>query len=709
MTEEREDNVMEAIATMMHPRSIAVVGATPRLQYGGRFLNNLLETKYAGRVYPINPKYDELMGVRCYPDIASLPEAPDLAGIIVRADRVMEVLEECATKGVKTCVIIAGGFAEIGTEEKKNTQKAMSELAKNTGMRLCGPNCLGIANVKDNIWPCSAVLADILATKTGDLALVSQSGATAFGPFLVRAQDRDIGFSYILSTGNQADLDTSDFIRYCIRQPEVKGVAGYFETIRDADKFRTVAEEALQLHKPIVALKIGRSAAGQRAALSHTASMTGSDQSYDAFFKQLGVIRIEDWDELVETASFLIKTPPFKKQSLGIVAHSGGVASLLADKGEQVMPVPQPSQTTRKGLDDILQGFGSSANPADITWHAFEEEFSDVLNLMLTDDEFGGLVIGTAGTETQAERIIRASEQTDKPVAMLWTGSERNNTGLPLIRRSARVPVFARAENLAKAIRASLEFHKAKDRYEKWTAHGAHSRTSTEDFRLSNADGTLGLMESLDLLSHFGIPVTRGGLARSASEAALVSDRIGYPVVLKVDSPDLPHKTDLGLVKIGLKSKDEVRAAFDELQSKVESMASRAQVNGILVQEMVSGGTEVIVGVKVEPQMGPVLLFGLGGIFTEVMKDISLRVCPVTPDDVQEMIRDVKGFKLLQGYRGAPPADIEALEGALLNTARLAMNLKGQIREIDINPLLVLPKGQGVRAIDALVITGLVE
>jgi len=435
--------------------------------------------------------------------------------------------------------------------------------------------------------------------------------------------------------------------------------------------------------------------------------MTGSDQSYDALFKQVGVIRVEDWDELVETASFLAKTPPFRKETVGIVAHSGGVASLLADKCEQVISVPQPSPKTREGLDNILQGFGSSANPSDITWHAFEEEFADILNLMMSDDGFGGVVVGTAGTDSQAERIIKASEQTDKPMAMLWTGSERDTAGLPLIKKSHRVPVFYRAENLGKAIKASLDFYRTKARHAKKPAAEARAAQPVTGIDITGKkEGPLGLMESLELLSSFSITTSKGSLAQSPKEAARIADKIGYPVVLKVDSPDLPHKTDLGLVKVGLSSKAEVESAFSDIERKLKAIKTPVSINGVLVQEMISGGTEVIIGIKQEPQLGPALLFGLGGIFTEVMKDFSLRVCPVSRDDVREMIREIKGFKLLEGFRGSPPADIDALEEALLNAARLAMALKDRIKEIDINPLLVLPKGQGVRAIDALLIKG---
>lgn len=693
-----DEATYRAIDIMLHPKSVCVIGATQRMQYGGRFLNNLLETKFRGNVYPINPRYKEIMNVPCYPDVASLPEAPDLAGIIVPYENTKEVLEDCAKKGVKTGVIITGQFAELQTEERKDAQQWLKDFAMRTGMRLCGPNCLGIANVKDNIWPSSANMRDIKNTIPGELALISQSGASAFGPFLLRAQDRGIGYDYILSTGNEADLEAADFIRYCLRQPNIKAVVAYFEAIKDGDKFREVAAEALDLGKPIVALKIGRSAAGIKAALSHTASMTGSDKVVDAIFKQLGITRVEDWDELLETGNLLAKRRLFKKETVAVLAHSGGVASLLSDKCEPVLGMPQPSPATRKGLDDILQSFGSPANPADVTWHAFNEDMDTILKFMLDEEAYGSLVIGTAGTDDQADRIIKAAAATDKPVAMLWTGSERATDGLRKMQAS-RVPVFYRTENLAKALRAAVNYHHT---LAKWRSRKTSEKAAVKAMS-TGKKGTLGLQEGFNLLSEFGIATAKNGVARSAREAAKIAGEFGYPVVLKAQ---VPHKSDLGLIKVGLKSKSAVENAYRELIQKLSDTKSRAKGDGILVQEMVGSGTEVIIGVKRDPQFGPTLLFGMGGTMTEIMQDISLRVCPVSSDDIKEMFTEVKGFRLLTGFRGRPVADIKALEDTLLNVSNLAMSMKDELTELDINPLIVLPQGQGVRAVDVLAVMG---
>jgi acyl-CoA synthetase (NDP forming) len=700
----QDEQVMEKIEIMLHPRSIAIIGASARLQYGGRFLNNLLESGYSGSIFPINPRHEELMGVRCYPDVTSLPEAPDLAAVIVPFESTMPVLEECARTGAKTAVIITAGFAEKGTDDRRAAQQALQDFARRTGIRLCGPNCLGIANVTDRIWACSAALPDIKTITAGNIALVCQSGASAFGPFLARARDRGLDFSYIISTGNEADLDTSDFIRYCIHRPEVKAIVAYFEAIKDGEKFRIAAREALALGKAIVAIKIGRSSAGQRAALSHTASMTGADQAYDALFKQAGVIRLDDWDEVLDVTSLLMKTPPFHKKNIGIVAHSGGVASLLADKCEQIMEVPQPADATKQGLENILKGFGSSANPADITWHAFEEDLVDILNLMLNDDAYGGVVLGTAGSDKQAERIIGVAEKTQKPLAMLWTGSERETNGLRLLQYSRRVPVFYGAETLGKAIKASLYYHRIRKYYTDAGGYRGIAAGASVRLNIPKQKGPLGLMESLKLLSSFGIGIPKGGLANSVEEAGKLADGIGYPVVLKVDSPDLPHKTDLGLVKIGLRSRAEVEKAFLKMQEIISKLGSSASIRGILVQEMVAEGTEVIMGIKQDPMLGQVLLFGLGGIFTEALRDFSVRVCPINEFDAREMIHEIKGFRILEGFRGKAPADIAALEKTLLNLSGLVVATKERITELDINPLIVLPQNKGVMAVDALMV-----
>ena len=693
-----EDNDLKSIDIMLHPQSICIIGATQRLQYGGRFLQNLIETKYKGRIYPVNPRYEEIMGVRCYPDVASLPEAPDLAGIVVPYENIKDVLVDCGKKGVKTGVIITGQFAEIGTPDRKETQAWLKEFTLSSGMRLCGPNCLGIANVTDNMWSAATGINVIKNTVAGDIALVSQSGATAFGPFQHRAQDRGLGLSHIISTGNEADLSATDFILYCLRQPNVKGIVAYFEGIKDGDKFRRVAEEALKLEKPIVALKVGRSASGQKAAMSHTASMTGSDEVIDAIFKQFGITRAEDWDELLEIGACLAKAHPLKKKTVGIISSSGGVATQLADKCEQVVGIPQASPATKEGLSKILRGFGSAANPADVTGRAGTEELDTILDLVLKEEAFGGLVLGLGGSDEQAQRIIRAADSTDKPVMMAWIRSEREASGLRLL-QSSRVAMFYRIENLAKAMRALINYHERLDRFRNGeTAEPITKRVHIAD--IVNQSGNLELSKSFELLTRFGIPTAKSAITGSLGEAERIAESFNFPAVVKAQ---MPHKTDKGLVKVNLNSKSAVRNAYREIKEKLKATPETAD-NGILVQEMVKGGIEVIIGIKNDPVFGPAILLGMGGILAELIKDVSLRVCPISLADIRDMMSEIKGFGLLKGFRGQGPYDIPALEDTLLKVSNLAYQLKDELAELDINPLIVLPEGQGVRAVDALVV-----
>ena len=392
----------------------------------------------------------------------------------------------------------------------------------------------------------------------------------------------------------------------------------------------------------------------------------------------------------------MAKRRPWKKETVGVLAHSGGVASLLSDKCEQVLGMPQPAPATRKALNDILQDFGSPANPADVTWHAFNEDMNTILKLMLNEEAYGSLVIGTAGTDDQSGMIIKAAMATEKPIAMLWTGSERATDGLRKMQAS-RVPVFYRAENLQKALRAALNYQHFQSRWQ-----NRKNDVGNDIKSISFAKkGTLSLQEGMKLLAGFDIPVAKNAVAHSAREAVSIASSFGYPVVLKAQ---VPHKSDLGLVKVGLKSKSAMENAYREMHKKLETVKGKATGDGILVQEMVGAGTEVIIGVKRDPQFGPTILFGMGGTMTELMQDVSLRVCPVSRDDIQEMFSEVKGFRLLTGFRGRPAGDVKALEDTLLKVSNLAMSLKNELQELDINPLIVLADGQGVRAVDVLAV-----
>src|ERR1700744_1549646 len=448
---------MASIDKMLNPRSIAIVGATPRMQYGGRFLAAALKAKDRVRVYAVNPRYDEIMGVKSYSSVSALPEAPDVVAVVVRYDQVLDVLEESRRKGAGSAIVISAGFAERGVDDRRELQGELGAFASTSGMRISGPNCLGLANVKDDIWATSSSRG--AEGLTGPIGLVCQSGATAFGPFLVRAVENGIGLSYIISTGNEAALDFSDFARYLLDDPDTRVIAGFVEGFKRADKFLEVAKLAAGRGKPIVLIKIGRSELGARAAQSHTAALTGADARYDAIFAQYGVIRVQDYDELLEVAHLLAVPPKPAVPGVAVVSHSGGISSLTADMcGQAGLDLPTLGPKASDGINGILKGFGWAANPADVTGFANSESFPGIMEHMAGDPRMGKLVVARAGGDAQAQQVISQRDRTDKGVVFLWTGSRDAKAGLGLL-KNARIPVFYTPDMLARGLRSRLAYH----------------------------------------------------------------------------------------------------------------------------------------------------------------------------------------------------------------------------------------------------------
>ena len=704
------DSMLASIDKMLNPKSIAVVGATPRMQYGGRFLNAALKAKDRVNVYAVNPRYDEIQGIKSYPSVSDLPEAPDLVGIVVPYDQVLDVLKESHQRGAKSAVVISAGFSERQVDDRRDLQGELGAFALESGLRICGPNCLGLANIRDDIWAsASSRGADGL---TGPIGLICQSGASAFGPFLSRAVESGIGLSHIISTGNEADLDFSDFARYLLDDDGVKVIAGFVEGFKDARKLVEVAKLAAERGKPIVLIKIGRSELGTRAARSHTAALTGMDQRYDAMFAQYGITRVQDYDELLEVCQILAHSPKPVQPGIAVVSHSGGVSSLTADMcGQAGLDLPPLTDQARDGINGILKGFGWAANPSDVTGFANSESFPEIMGHMTGQPNIGCLVIASAGADAQAKQVIAHRDESlkqGKGVAFLWTGTRGATAGLPML-KEANVPIFYVPDKLAQGISALQKYHSWRDlRLSRGFA--AQQAMSQQQIQMlaelrpngSSRGSALSEHRSKQLINAWGVSTNQEILAATSAEAVDAAQSIGFPVVLKVDSPDILHKTEAGVVRLGLQNAEQVAAAYDEIMSNARNHAPTGVLNGVLVQEMVAGGTEVIVGVSYDDQLGPVLLFGTGGIMVEVYNDVALRLCPINLEEAQEMIGQVKGARLLQGFRGSPKGDVTALAGVLVQVSQLAVNLEGQLSELDINPLIVLPEGQGVKAVDAL-------
>lgn len=691
---------------MLNPRTIAVVGASPTEgSYGARLLAAAMKSRDRVDVFAVNPKYREIGEMRAYPKVSDLPKVPDLVGIAVKYDKVLDVLKDSHSVGAGSALVISSGFAERGEDSRVALQLELGEFAQTSGLRMVGPNSLGFANIKNDIWPTAS--SRIVAGNAGPIGLVCQSGATAFGPLLLRAADSGIGLSYLISTGNEGDLDFSDFVRYLVDDPDTRVIGGFVEGFRDVRKFLAVAELAAEREKPIVLIKIGRSEPGGRAALSHTGALTGADAVYDAAFKQAGVVRATDYDDLLETANLLAQCRKPKARGIAVISHSGGIGSLVADVcGAAGLELPLLGSAAREGINAIVNERGSAGNPADVTGFARSEHFPRIMRHMIDEPDVGTLVVASAGRGDQVDQVVSLRDDCDKNVAFFWTASREDTEALDKL-RAADVPLFFRPASLASSLRAMLDYHAWRDLRLMDGIPTVPPMTPEQELAIAGlrAGGRTSLSESQgrELLAGWSVDSPNQLRAESPQEAVIAAQRLGYPVVLKADSADILHKTEAGVVRLGLGSPAAVSEGFSEIIDNAARNAPRAELRGVLVQEMIRYGVEMIVSVSYDAQFGPVLLLGTGGVMVEVIGDVSRRLCPITHTEAAGMVSELKGEILLRGFRGQPGADIEALLDALVRISQMAVQLDGRLAELEINPLAVLPVGKGVTALDALV------
>ena len=707
------DDQLKSIHLMLNPKSMAIVGATPRMQYGGRFLNAALRGKDKVRIYPVNPRYEEIQGLKSYPSVTDLPEAPDVVGIVIPYNNVLNVLQESYAKGTRAAVVISAGFSERGEQDRADLQSELTEFCRESGLRMSGPNCLGLANIKDGIWASSSSRG--VAGLSGNIGLICQSGASAFGPFLVRAVDEKIGFSYIISTGNEADLDFCDFARYLIDDDSTDVIAGFVEGFKDGKKFLEVAKLALKKRKPIILIKIGKSQFGTRAAKSHTAALTGEDENYEAAFSQYGVIRVQDYDDLLQISNLFAQTGRLNSEGISVVSHSGGISSLTADMlGQAGLDLPELESKSRDGINEVLQGRGWASNPSDVTGFANSESFPSIMDNMIAGDNMGCLVVASAGGEEQINQVIEARsrylsapEGQQKQLVYLWTGSRVEESTLQKL-QEAKIPLFYTPDKLGYALKHLVDYHKRADYMAQNAPDSTFELSAIQKESIKHvkslSKSQLSEDESKKLIENWGVITPQRFLTQSSDEAVEAANKLGFPVVLKVDSSEILHKTEAGVVRVNVKDDVEVSSVFNEIMESAKKVSNAKDINGVLVEEMVTGGIEVMAGLTVDEQLGPVILFGSGGTSVEVYKDVTRRICPISKQDAFEMIDEVNASVLLKGFRGASPKDIEALAHLLVNLSQLGASLSEDVKELDLNPVMVLDKGQGVKAADALVI-----
>ena len=703
------------LKNFLKPRSIAIVGASSNLNsISGKPLRFLKAHGYKGKVFPINPKYDEIEGLKCYPSLLDLPETPDLVLVAINYKMVIEILKQCAEIKAKYVAIYSSGFAEVGEEGKKLQEKIL-KLCKETGIRILGPNCQGLVNLHDSVCASFSGSLELKPLIPGGIGFVTQSGALGYSIFNLM-QEAGIGISYIVSTGNEADLNTLDFLEYMVEDSNTKALVAYLESIKDGKQFSRIADRALELCKPIITLKVGRTEIGQKAAASHTASLTGSEAVFDAFVDQKGIIRVEDIEDIIDLAGLIENNRMPKGKKLGIVTTSGGAGILVADQAVSLgLEVPEIPEETQKVLSSIVPDYGSTNNPVDVTAQVINdpEGFSKVLSELTESPEIDGLVIvvtmitGKPG-EKMAQDIVNHVKKCDKPIVVAWTAGEKLMGKSLAILKSGKIPCFTSPIRAVNALGLLMKYIEFRNNYLNDSLYKKGISASIEKVRetkssIDSPNSVLSEHESKIILEQYGIPITRETVVSSLEEAIEAACEIGFPVALKIDSPDIPHKTEANAIKLNLNSREEVEKAYKEIMKNVRNYNSEAKINGMLVQEMVKGGREVIVGVNNDPQFGPVVMFGLGGIFVEIIKDVSMRIAPVSKREAMQMIQETKGFKVLQGARGSKPADLDALCDVLVKVSQLAV-ADEEISELDLNPILVLPEGQGVRVADALII-----
>lgn len=708
------NDLAEKVASLhflFNPRSIAIIGASQNpAKPSGQPLVALQKNNFPGKIYPVNPRYQELRGLKCYPALKAIPEEVDMVIIAVEVSAVLEALEECGQKGIKAVVVFTSGFAEVGSEGIE-LQKEMTRLAKKYKFRLLGPNCMGIFSARNSLWadfplmdaPENVLLPDYFG-------FITQSGG--FGCILYEVvKGLRTGFSYFVSTGNEADIEFSEILAYMAEDAYTRVIGGYMEGVKDGRLLFQAAEKALEKEKPVILIKTGRYETAVRAAASHTGAMVGSDRVYDAFFRQKGIIRVESIDELTALLLILAAGKIPRGNRVGILSASGGTGVLLADKcAEYGLEVVSLAKETQEKIKNLLPDFASYANPVDLTSAIVPEPglLFECAHVVSADPNIDVLLIcfyNLGVNEAILNQIIKAAKTSEKTVLNIIWGNENVCQKQMRYLNDQFVPAVREMEVAVKALSSLIKYNfrrqmylqekpvspvplKAKEEVATILAQTAPEEKLTEE-------------EAKQILKTYGIRVTKEEVATSPEEAVAAAARIGYPVVLKILSPDILHKTEAGGVKLNLDTPEKVLAAYKEIIANTSACQPGARIKGVLVQEMLPVGVEVIIGISQDPVFGPVVMFGLGGIFVEVLQDIALRVVPLTRSDAYEMIEEIKGRRILDGVRGQPPVNKSAIVEVILKVAQLAQDFP-QIKELDINPLIC--SGKGVWVADALIV-----
>jgi len=690
----------DGISSFFSPKGVAILGASSKpnkLSYG--ILENLTKYHYQGAVYPINPNADMILGCKCFKDVRDVPDPIELGVIVLPASMTVEAMQSCADKGIKAVIIISGGFREVG-EEGKALEEACLKIAKDNDMRIIGPNCVGTMDMNSGL--------DTTFIKgmpeAGPIGFVSQSGAVC-GGVVDLIIDKHIGFSHFASLGNELDVSEADVIEYFGGDPNVKVIAVYVEGIQDGKRFMKVAKKVSKI-KPIVLLKAGRSDEGAKAVSSHTGSLAGSYAAYQAAFKQTGVIEVNDIKELFNVAWALgcLKLPEGKQ--VAIVTNAGGPAALASDSlAKNGFKLAEISAETQLTLQPKLNPSAQVGNPIDMLGGAEAQEYDACLEALIQDKGVNVLmpilVPQSLVDPLSVAKAFLKNSGSGKPLLACMMGEHSIIEARDLLHQN-HIPLYQYPEDMG-IVLGAMQQYKAflKQEDNDFIKNPNVDRQSVKNILKKMASrGSLGENDTRPLLSAYGIPVIQGGLARTIDEAVQISEEIGYPVAMKIVSKDILHKTDAGGIKLNLQSKEEVRKAYSFMIEDIRNTLPLAKLDGVLIEAMAPRGQEVIVGMRDDPTFGPLIMVGMGGVYVELIKDVAFKVAPLSKADIKDMIFNTYAGKLLQGYRGGAPGDMDALIDVIGKLSQLALD-NPEIKEFEINPLLVFEKGKGVIALDS--------
>ena len=697
---------LKVLNGLLTPKSVAIVGAssTPG-KIGHTVVKNLLESKYQGGIYPINPGSKEILGFQCYASVLDVDDPIDAAIITVPAKFVSQVIDDCGKKGVKGLIVITSGFSEVGLVD---LEKELVSKAHSYGMRLIGPNVVGILSNSDNF---NGSFAPFLPLK-GTASLVTQSGALLIGIDTATFM-KGIGFEKLISIGNMADVDFADLIEWLDQDEHTTCISLHVEGFKDG---RNLIEVGKKVVKPIVALKAGVSAHGAAAAASHTGSLAGAASIYRAAFAQAGIIQAEDLDNLLDRTLVLSMQPPLKGENVLIITNGGGVGVLGTDAAEKYgIPLKFAPDDVQEDLKKYMPEFGSAKNPVDLTGMAGNEWYHDSVKSSYSHPWVDGLVVlycETAMTDPMgiAQAIKEAVTESGikgKPIIASYVGGERSAKAMRWLVENG-IPAFSAPDVALNAMAALREYELIRQSNidKPYPMHNTNKSAAIKVIDAAKTAGrkTLTEIEAKQVFDAYGLPITQSKLATTEDEAVSFAKEIGFPIVMKIVSPDILHKSDAGGVKVDVRDEKGIRDGFQTIMKNAKAFKADANIHGIVIQEMAPWGTEVILGSVNDPTFGPTVMFGLGGIFVEVLKDVTFRVAPFSKNQAMGMINEIKAAPILSGVRGEKPRDRDMLAETICKYANMVIDLKDFISESDANPILVYEEGKGLKVADARII-----